>query len=96
MDSYFAGDFTQDFFQLRTSTEIKEATVALAGIPYLNRTKIRLKADVDIDSKNKKFTLLPGKLVSVMVISNIELPEFFDCSMPAESQSSEFIRRLNL
>ncbi len=50
------GDFTQDNFLLNNVLDIAQTTFKMSGVNYLNQTHIKLKADVDMDMPNMKFT----------------------------------------
>lgn len=51
-----SGDFTADNFVLETMTSIKRFTQDYDGMRYLNKANVELKADLDMDMKNMKFT----------------------------------------
>ncbi len=51
-----SGDFTQDLFTLRTTTHADTANVVFDGIKYLKNVKADIKADLDMDMPNMKFT----------------------------------------
>ena len=51
-----SGDFTADFTSLITKTDIDAVTVKMDGISYLNKTEIEIKADIDADLANSKYT----------------------------------------
>jgi len=50
------GDFTQDLFTLSTTTHADSANVVFEGIKYLKNVKADIKADLDMDMPNMKFT----------------------------------------
>jgi hypothetical protein len=50
------GDFTQDLFVLKTTTNVKETNLSYGGIKYLHKVNTDIKADLDIDMKKFKFT----------------------------------------
>jgi hypothetical protein len=50
------GDFTQDLFTLNTSTHADTANVVFDGVKYLKNVKADIKADLDMDMPNMKFT----------------------------------------
>jgi hypothetical protein len=50
------GDFTQDNFILETLTTIDQLTCKMDGIKYLSKVNTEVKADLDMDMKNFKFT----------------------------------------
>jgi hypothetical protein len=56
MDHTLSGDFTSDNFVLETLTEIEKFSVNYGGVAYLNKVKTRVKADLDADMPNFKFT----------------------------------------
>ena len=49
MDFELSGDFNQEVFDTKTITSIEELTVSEGPIDYLNKTKVDLDADVNID-----------------------------------------------
>lgn len=51
-----SGDFTQDLFTLVTTTHADTANVVFDGIRYLKNVKADIKADLDMDMPNMKFT----------------------------------------
>ncbi len=51
-----SGDMSQDFTTLSTNTNIDTFTVIMENIPYLNKTNISAKADIDADLANSKYT----------------------------------------
>ena len=57
-----SGDFTQDIFKVRTETDIEGVTLGTGGIKYLNNVPLRLKADIDVDAKNQKYTVSQNEL----------------------------------
>jgi hypothetical protein len=50
------GDFTRDLFVMQTRTQADRVDMRFAGIPYFNRTRLDVKADIEADMANKKFT----------------------------------------
>lgn len=56
MDHTLSGDFTSDNFVLETLTEMEKFSVTYGGVTYLNKVKTRVKADMDADMPNFKFT----------------------------------------
>jgi uncharacterized protein involved in outer membrane biogenesis len=56
------GDFTQDLFTLYTQTHADELTVRFAGIPYLNRVRLDIKADLEADMSQKRFTFKENEI----------------------------------
>jgi uncharacterized protein involved in outer membrane biogenesis len=50
------GDFTQASFVLQTDAHADEVSVSFAGLPYLSRTRLDLRADLDADMVAQRFT----------------------------------------
>ncbi|MCB9179262.1 MAG: AsmA family protein [Flavobacteriales bacterium] len=50
------GDFTQDLFVLNTTTHADTANVVFGGVKYLKNVKADIKADLEMDMPNMKFT----------------------------------------
>ncbi len=57
-----SGDFTQDLFVLETNTSIEQLTYMDGGVKMLNKVKTNLKADLDVDMKNSKYTFKENEL----------------------------------
>jgi hypothetical protein len=51
-----SGDFTSDLFTLQTNTKADAVTFVYGGIPYLNKTQTGIDLDVQVDTKNSKYT----------------------------------------
>lgn len=56
------GDFTQDLFSLRTQTNVDELTLRFTGIPYLNRVKLDVKADIEANLPDRRFTFQDNEI----------------------------------
>ena len=56
MNHTLSGDFTSDNFVLQTLTEIENFSVTYGGVTYLNKVKTKVKADLDANMPNFKFT----------------------------------------
>lgn len=56
LDHTGSGDFTQDLFVLKTKTTADSVTVVFDGVKYLKNAKADIKADLDMDLPNMKFT----------------------------------------
>lgn len=56
LDHRGSGDLTQDLFTLSTTTHADTANVVFDGIKYLKNVKADIKADLDMDMPNMKFT----------------------------------------
>jgi hypothetical protein len=50
------GDFNQDRFLLQTLTNAEQFTLAYEGINYIHKVKANIKANLDMDMQNMKFT----------------------------------------
>ncbi|MES2617212.1 MAG: AsmA family protein [Bacteroidota bacterium] len=55
-DHTLTGDFTADNFLLKTVTSAKEFTLGYGGINYIYKVAADIKANLDMDMKNMKFT----------------------------------------
>ena len=51
------GDFSQTLVAIKTKADADTVSVTFAGIPYLNRVKLALTADVQADLAKKAYTL---------------------------------------
>jgi hypothetical protein len=56
LDHTGEGDFNQDLFVLKTVTHSDSVTVVFDGVKYLKNVKADIKADLDMDMPNMKFT----------------------------------------
>ena len=56
------GDFTQDLFTLATQTNIDELTLRFTGIPYLNRVALDVKADIEANMPDRRFTFQENEI----------------------------------
>ncbi len=56
MNHTLSGDFTADNFVLKTLTDIEKFSMNYGGIAYMTNVKTVIKADVDADMPNFKFT----------------------------------------
>lgn len=57
-----SGDFTQDLFKLVTSTKADKITVNYDGTTYLKNVNTDIKADIDMDMKNSKYTIANNEI----------------------------------
>ncbi|GMV04550.1 MAG: membrane protein [Gemmatimonadota bacterium] len=62
VDHQLSGDLSRDRVTLRTRTRAAAASVRFAGIPYLSRAAVDLRADVDADLAGGRFTLADNEL----------------------------------
>ncbi|MEP7171140.1 MAG: AsmA family protein, partial [Bacteroidota bacterium] len=56
------GDFTQDLFTLNTQTDVDAATMIYGGVKYLSKARTAIKADLDMDMKNSKYTFKQNEI----------------------------------
>jgi len=56
------GDFTQDDFLLETMTEIKKLDVKYEGIKYISNVNTKIKADINANMPQFKFTFKENKI----------------------------------
>ncbi|MFL5449866.1 MAG: AsmA family protein, partial [Gemmatimonadales bacterium] len=56
-DQSLSGDFSQKQVAVKTKADADTVSVSFAGIPYLNRVRLGLDADVTADLANKVYTL---------------------------------------
>lgn len=75
------GDFTQDLFLLSTTTLADEGTFWFDGVTYANKAKTDLKADLEMDMKNMKFTFKEN----ILKLNELELKADGWVSMPEEN-----------
>ncbi|MEY3367190.1 MAG: hypothetical protein RI973_345 [Bacteroidota bacterium] len=76
------GDFTQDIFDLRTTTDIESLTLESGGIPYLKKAHLNYEAGFNLNLPQSKYTLLENSLT----INEMNLKAEGWASMP-DSQS---------
>lgn len=64
------GDFTQDVFDLETSTSIAQLTASSGGINYLRKANTQLDATFNVDLPNNTYTLADNDLkINAMKLS---------------------------
>ena len=56
-DQSLTGDFSRDLVLIRTRADADSVSLTFAGIPYLNRVKLALTADIQADLGKKSYTL---------------------------------------
>lgn len=62
MTHSLSGDFTQDIFDMQTMTTIERLTCDYEGMSYLSKVKTSLKADLNMDMINMKFTFADNEI----------------------------------
>jgi hypothetical protein len=56
LDHELSGDLSADFTSLKTKTTLDTVNFSYGGINYLKKANISIKADIDADLKNSKYT----------------------------------------
>lgn len=100
LDFDLSGDFTQDLFDAKSVTTIEELSVSEGVVGYFSKTKVELKADLEID-EFKKYTLKENNLklneLDIGFDGWIELFEDkTDLDLTFESKNTEFKSILSL
>ncbi len=62
LDLTLKGDMTQDNTSLDTEAEIAAFDVVMDGVKYLSKTNVELKAGIDADMKNSRYTFRENEL----------------------------------
>ncbi len=62
IDIILKGDMTQDNTSLNTETSIYSMDVVMDGVKYLSKTNVELKAAIDADLKNSRYTFKENEL----------------------------------
>ncbi len=62
IDHTGGGDFGSDAFTLETKTKIEAFTYIMGNIPYLNKVKTTVDLDLQVDSKNSKYSFNTDKI----------------------------------
>ncbi len=57
-----SGDFTASQFVVSTQTDAETVTVVSGGVPYLNKTRLQFKADLDVDLDQSSYTFKQNEL----------------------------------
>ena len=75
-----SGDFTQDLFTLSTDTKADALQLWYGGVKYMHNIRTALKADLDMDMPNMKFTFKENQIN----LNELELGLDGFIAMPAE------------
>lgn len=75
-----SGDLTSDFSSIKTESQIAEFSVTMDGIEYLHKTKVDLRADINADLVNSKYTFIENTLS----INDVELGFDGSVTMPQD------------
>ena len=62
LDQSLSGDFSRDLVAIRTRAAADSVSLTFAAVPYLNRVKLDLTADVQADLARKSYTLKDTEL----------------------------------
>jgi hypothetical protein len=62
LDLTLKGDMTQDNTSLDTEAEIAALDVVMDGVKYLSKTNVEVKAGIDADMKNSRYTFRENEL----------------------------------
>jgi hypothetical protein len=89
------GDFTQDLFVLNTNTSADASNMWYGGVKYLHNVKTNLKADLEMDMPNMKFTFKENELaLNELVIGMdgwVAMPkEDIDMDLKFDAKKNEF------
>ena len=95
------GDFTQDLFVLSTVTNATSSNLWYGGIKYLHNVKTMLKADLDMDMPNMKFTFKENELqlneLALGMDGWVSMPkEDIDMDLKFEARKNEFKNFLSM
>lgn len=101
MQHTLEGDFSQDNFLLKILLNTDQLTYAMGGVPYLNKTKLALKADIDADMKSMKFTFKENEIALNELLFGfngwIEMPtDDIKMDLSYEANKAEFKHFLSL
>lgn len=96
-----SGDFTADLFTLFTTTTIDALTYTYGGIPFLNKVKANMNADIKIDNTNGKYSFdNVSILLNALKITGsgfIKMPENgYDMDISFKSPDTDFKHLLSL
>ena len=72
MDHKGSGDFTQDLFVLKTTTHVDSTNVTYDGVRYLKNAMADVKADLDMDLPNMKFTFKENELTVNQLVLGLD------------------------
>jgi uncharacterized protein involved in outer membrane biogenesis len=95
------GDFTQDNFEMNNEATIGQLTVKYGGVAYLNKVKTVVKAAIDADMPNFKFTFKQNEIalneLSLGIDGSFAMPgSDMDMDMKFKANQTEFKNILSL
>lgn len=96
-----SGDFTQDLFTLSTTTTADTVNVTFDGIGYLKKAKADIKADIDMDLPNMKFTFKDNEATVNQLVLGFDgwvaMPaDDIDMDITWNSRKTDFVTLLSL
>ncbi|MFI5164610.1 MAG: AsmA-like C-terminal region-containing protein [Bacteroidia bacterium] len=96
-----SGDFTQDNFEMQNDISIDQLTVKYGGIAYMNKVKTIVKAAIDADMPNFKFTFKQNEIslneLSLGIDGSFAMPRSdMDMDMKFKANQTEFKNILSL
>ncbi len=96
-----SGDFSSDNFTMENDMAIDRMTVGYGGVSYLNKVNTKVKADIDADMKNMKFTFKDNEIglneLGLAVDGFFAMPkEGYDMDMKFKAKQTEFKNFLSL
>ena len=96
-----SGDFTQDNFEMNNDATIGQLTVKYGGIAYMNKVKTVVKAAIDADMPNFKFTFKKNEIslneLSLGIDGSFAMPKSdMDMDMRFKANQTEFKNILSL
>jgi hypothetical protein len=101
LDYDMDGDFTQDQFTMNNLIEIAALTYKMGGIPYASKVKTRVKADLDMDMPNMKFTFKENEVslndLTLGFDGYVQMPDTnIDMDLKFQTKNTEFKSILSL
>lgn len=101
MNFTLKGDFTSDFTSLETTTTIDKFDLKYGGVKYMNKIKVDLKANLDADLKNSKYTFKENELKLNEFILGFDgyfaMPKVgYDMDLKFNAKKTEFKNLLSL
>ncbi len=95
------GDFTQDLFVLNTHTTCENTTMNYGGVGYLNKVKLKIECDLEMDMKNSKYTFKDNKIalndLNLGFSGMVSMPDTnIDMDLKFSAQQSEFKNFISL
>jgi hypothetical protein len=101
LDHTLSGDFTEDIFDIETANTIREFTLEYGGVPYLSKVNTSIKAKINADMPNFKFTIQDNEIVLNELGLGVEgyfaMPkEDMDMDLKFKAKQTEFKNILSL